>query len=157
MEDEQHFKVDGPKLHEGGELHDGELFQIIGRPKTPLRWLLHKSRALRFLFPLKPRSNRLKSSATRYHSDIGFDNMVCGVTVTLGLGLLFAPMWCLHYVSNVDDMLGIITGFVALFTMWLYVAAGPRQFEILLGTAAYAAVLYIYLQASNGGPQTSNP
>lgn len=99
---------------------------------------------------MKDRSDRLYTRGTRYHSDTGFDNMVCAVTVMLGLGLLFAPMWYLHYVKNATHMLGIITGFVSLFAFWLWVAAGPRQFEILLGTAAYAAVLYIYLQSATG-------
>jgi hypothetical protein len=92
-----------------------------------------------------------EAGSTHYFSNAGFDQFVCLVTVLLGLGLLFAPMWYLHYVDDVDHMLGIITGFVSLFAFWLWVAAGPRQFEILLGTAAYAAVLYIYLQAATGG------
>ena len=135
-------------LDADGNLLDGDLFPVIPRRKSPLRWFLHKSRRMRQWFSKKDRSDHVHTAGTRYHSDAGFDNMVCAVTVGLGLGLLFAPMWYLHYVQDATYMLGIITGFVSLFAFWLWVAAGPRQFEILLGTAAYAAVLYIYLQAA---------
>ena len=145
---EQHF------LDKDHQPLEGDLFPIVARPKSPLRWLLHKSRFLRFRFPLKHRPDRIKSPLTKYHSDTGFDNMVCTITVLIGLALLFAPMWCLHYVNEMTYMLAIITGFVTLFAFWLWVAAGPRQFEILLGTAAYAAVLYIYLQVAGGGAKS---
>lgn len=129
---------------------DGDLFPVMARTKSPLRWLLHKSQKLRVVFQLPGRSDRVTGPGTQYHSDVGFDNMVCAITVIFGLVLLFAPMWSMHYVDKPTEMLGTITGFVTLFAFWLWVAAGPRQFEILLGTAAYAAVLYIYLQAASG-------
>ena len=109
---------------------------------------------MRLIFRLRTnKPERYQASSTQHTSNAGFDQFVCFVTVLMGLGLLFAPMWYLHYVNNSDHILGIITGFVSLFAFWLWVAAGPRQFEILLGTAAYAAVLYIYLQAAT----TSDP
>ena len=140
-------------LDSDGKPIDSDLFPVVARPKSPLRWLLHKSRFLRFLFPLKKAFGRVESPLIRYHSDTGFDHMVCAVTVVVGLGLLFAPMWYLHYVRDAENMLGIITGFVTLFAFWLWVAAGSRQFEILLGTAAYAAVVYVYLQAASANEQ----
>lgn len=143
VEEEQHHR--GPD----GKLLDGDLFPVIPRRKSPLRWLLHKSGRMRNWFSFRDqRSDRVDTPGTRYHSDTGFDNMVCAVTVLIGLGLLFAPMWGLHYVDNATHMLGIITSCVSMFAFWLWIAAGPRQFEILLGTAAYAAVLYIYLQSA---------
>jgi len=136
---------------DGTKLHTGDLFEMKSYPKSPLRWLLNKSRIMQLAFRLRNRKPEyFEGDATQYFSNAGFDQFVCLVTVLLGLGLLFAPMWYLHYVCNIDHMLGIITGFVSLFAFWLWVAAGPRQFEILLGTAAYAAVLYIYLQAAAG-------
>ncbi len=142
-------------LEEGNrkeELHTGDIFEMKSYPKTPLRWLLNKSHLLQLAFRLRKRKpGHFEAPSTRYFSNAAFDQFVCLVTVLVGLGMLFAPMWWLHYVNNVDHMLGIITAFVSLFAFWLWVAAGPRPFEILLGSAAYAAVLYIYLQTTSGG------
>ena len=141
---------------EKGKLVEGDLFPVVPRPNPPLRWLLHKSRRLRSWFPLKERQDRIQSPLTSYFSDTGFDNMVCALTVLFGLGFIVAPMWWLHYVEDLQNTLGIITAFVGVFSFWLWVAAGPRQFEILLGSAAYAAVLYVYLQAASSGQHPLN-
>lgn len=141
---EQHFRQ-----------HRGDLFPVLSKPLSPLATLLRKSDRITRLFSIqKSRSDLISDKATTYWSDGGFKQAICAITVIAGLAILFGPMWWLHYVESVLAKLGIITAFVALFAFWLWVAAGPKQFEILLGTAAYAAVLYIYLQASSGPPSS---
>lgn len=125
---------------------------------SPLARLLDKSPRIWRMFRIsKGRKDLIGEPSTVYWSRTTFNQAVCGVTVVLGLGLLFGPMWWLHYVDDGTSKLGIITAFVTLFAFWLWVAAGPKQFEILLGTAAYAAVLYIYLQASSGSSEGGIP
>ena len=136
--------IDPQEQHFEGK--EGDLFPIIRRQRSPLASILHKFEFLRFLFPVTTRPDRFASSSTIYHSDIAFEYMIFVVT---------GPMWWLHYVEEPTTMLGIITAFVTLFAVWLWIAAGPRQFEVLLGTAAYAAVLYIYIQAANSSPSAS--
>ena len=93
----------------------------------------------------------MQSSTVTYHSDTGLDNLVCAVVVFVGLSLLLGSMWWLNSVSDRSTMLGIITASIVVFIAWLWTAAGPRPFEILLGTAAYSAVLYVYLQVAGDG------
>lgn len=97
-------------------------------------------------FGLSDRPDRVHAEETRYHSATGVEIATSIVIIIVGLGLLFGPMWWLNYVTDDRDRLGIITGFVSLFATWLWLAAGPRAFEILAGTAGYAAVLMVFLQ-----------
>jgi len=59
-------------------------------------------------------------------------------------------MWWLDFVSNVEHQLAIITGFVTLFAVALWIIAGQRPFEILAATAAYAGLLaLVYYQGNS--------
>ncbi|KAF7185725.1 hypothetical protein HII31_12956 [Pseudocercospora fuligena] len=133
--DEQHFLE---------ERHEADLFPINSKPKTPLMMLLEKARIIRFRFQLKKsRKDSVEASNIRYHSEKGLAIFASIVVVVTGLLLLFAPMWWLNFVDKDVYQLGIITTFVSVFAGWLWMAAGPRAFEILAGTAAYAAVLMV--------------
>lgn len=57
----------------------------------------------------------------------------------------------LNYVTTDRYRLGIITGSVCIFAAWVWMAAGPRAFEILAGTGGYAAVLMVFLQVQKDG------
>ena len=49
-------------------------------------------------------------------------------------------------VADNNDRLGIITGFVILFTLLMAGATINRPFEVVAATAAYAAVLMVFMQ-----------
>lgn len=85
---------------------------------------------------------------------MGLDVFASILVVLVGLCFLFAPMWWLAFVSNQVYRLAIITVGVTVFAVWLGVAAGPRPFEVLAGSAAYSAVLMVYLQVKkdDGSP-----
>lgn len=68
------------------------------------------------------------------------------VIAVVGLGMLIGPIWWLDYVSVVEKRLGIITGFITLFFVLLTVATNAHIFESLAATAAYGAVLMVFLQ-----------
>lgn len=71
------------------------------------------------------------------------------VIAFVGLGMLVGPIWWLDHVSVVEKRLGIITGFITLFFVLLKVATNAHVFESLAATAAYGAVLMVFIQMGN--------
>ncbi|KAH5407360.1 hypothetical protein HBI46_188320 [Parastagonospora nodorum] len=67
----------------------------------------------------------------------------------LALGMLIGPLWALAYLQSTTDRLGVISGFIVLFFVVL-VNTSARLFEALAATAAYAAVLVVFLQVGTG-------
>ena len=66
--------------------------------------------------------------------------------------MLVGPLWWLQHLSAQDNMeyrLAVITGFLVLFTILLSILTVARPFEVLAATAAYAAVLMVFMQISN--------
>lgn len=68
----------------------------------------------------------------------------------LGLGMLIGPLWWLQNLSvhhaNLQIRLGVITAFLILFATLISILAKARPFEVLAATAAYGAVLMVYMQ-----------
>ena len=64
--------------------------------------------------------------------------------------MLTGPLWWLQegMVQGYDRtaLLGLITGFLVLFTSLLGTVTVAQPFEVLAATAAYAAVLMVFLQ-----------
>lgn len=137
---EQHFR--NPEKR-------SDLFPIIFRERSPLRLFVGEIKWLRYVFKPQSTAGRFESSATWYTSETALDWLTTAIILVIGLCLLFGPMWALHFVGDNKKRLGIITGFVSAFTGLTFSAAGQRPFEILAATAAYAAVLMVYLQNSD--------
>ncbi|KAL8658703.1 MAG: hypothetical protein Q9226_000817 [Calogaya cf. arnoldii] len=99
--------------------------------------------------------DNFKSETTVYSEEGIIDKTVTCVTIGLGLIMLIAPLWLLQYVySSEPDMkarLKIITGFLIGFTILLSIVAVARPFEVLAATAAYAAVLMVFMQLGDAG------
>ncbi|KAK3356451.1 hypothetical protein B0T25DRAFT_536795 [Lasiosphaeria hispida] len=132
--------------------HKHDLVAVLNRPKTPLRELIEKFMPLldTRLFRSTPRDEHIKSPTTLYLSNKRLDAVVFGVVITFGLALLLGPMWTLQFVADGMKRLGIITGFILLFTGLLSSATIAKPFEVLAATAAYAAVLMVFLQMGSG-------
>jgi hypothetical protein len=116
----------------------GDVVALVTRVKSPLRLLLEKCRPLLTcrMFRVKLRADHVESATTTYHSNVGFDAFVTAVLITLGLMLLLGPMWTLQFVTNNIKQLGIITGFILVFTALLSSATVAKPFEVLAATAA---------------------
>ena len=83
------------------------------------------------------------------------ENVMFVFTLIAGLamliGLLIGPLWILQHLSatepsNLQVRLGVITGFIALFTILTSLFTVAKTFEILAATAAYGAVLMVFMQ-----------
>lgn len=59
--------------------------------------------------------------------------------------MLLAPIWWLAFVSDIKVRLGVITGFLCVFIS-VMATATSRPFEAVAATAAYAAVLMVFMQ-----------
>jgi len=65
--------------------------------------------------------------------------------------MLIAPMWVLHAVKNQNAQLAVITAFIVVFLGMLSYATTAKPGETLGATAAYSAVLMVFLQLGNSG------
>ena len=118
--------------------------------------------------PIRKRNERLYNAdedfemqTTVYNKDRLFEKIMTVFTIIVGLGMLIGPLWLLQHLStepsNLQVRLGVITGFIALFTILTSLFTGAKAFEVLAATAAYGAVLMVFMQfgtyppASNGG------
>lgn len=87
---------------------------------------------------------------TKFHKDSPVDKVVTCITVMLGLVMLIVPLWILQHIAaqrpNLEARLGVITGFLILFTILLSIFTVAKLFEVLAATAAYGAVLMVFMQ-----------
>jgi hypothetical protein len=132
----------------------GDLIAINTR--IPLgRWLektksLHLSKAFRA--KLVP-DRHVKSDTTVYSSDEKFERVTTSSIIITGLIMLLVPMWWLECTNTSTVRLGIITGFICAFISIMSMATSNRPFEVVAATAAYAAVLMVFMQIDGkGGP-----
>ena len=98
---------------------------------------------------------------TVYNKDRFFDKIMTVFTTVVGLAMLIGPLWILQHLStkpsNSEVRLGVITGFIALFAILTSLFTVAKAYEVLAATAAYGAVLMVFMQfgtypsASNGG------
>lgn len=126
-----------------------DLITISLRNRPPLgRWLesfqkLQLSKWFRAeLIPGKHKESR----TTTYSSDTKFENLTNCSIIMGGLLMLLTPLWLLEYCSGSKTRLGIITAFVVVFMFTMSTATINRPFEVVAASAAYAAVLMVFMQ-----------
>jgi hypothetical protein len=88
--------------------------------------------------------------ATRWQNDKRVDRLSECVIAVVGLAMLIAPLWVLDKIDHglPSVKLGAITVFIVVFFILVAVATTARVFDALAATAAYAAVLMVFLQLS---------
>jgi hypothetical protein len=146
---ENFFKRGGIKEEETEfAARKNDLISINPHISSPFARMLRGSRKLRSsrLVRAKPDPEIGPSAYTLYASDDALANLNTILIVTLGLGMLLGPMWWLEGVSSSKQRLGIITGFLALFMVVMSLATAHRPFEVIAASAAYAAVLVVFMQ-----------
>ncbi|KAI1742669.1 hypothetical protein F4680DRAFT_411389 [Xylaria scruposa] len=132
--------------------YENDLFSVVKKDRMPLRRLIDNSRRLRTLSIW-----RLKNKGTpndekdmvSYYSDKRIDTFASSTIVGLGIIMLLAPLWILYALKSPALKLAVITVFVSTFLIILSFAMVARPFEALGATAAYAAVLTVFLQFGN--------
>lgn len=122
---------------------------VNDHPITPLHRILVATRLLRLSRFMRAKiapEARSSSETTHYASDEAFANLSTGAIIFLGLGMLLGPIWWLEYVSDSKVRLGVISGFLAFFMVLMSLATVNRPFEVVASSAAYAAVLMVFMQ-----------
>ena len=97
---------------------------------------------------------------TVYVREAVIDKLATCLIMLLGLGMLIGPLWWLQHLSadqpNLQARLEVITGFLVAFTILLSILTVAKPFEVLAATAAYGAVLMVFMQLGSGGSGGSN-
>jgi hypothetical protein len=83
---------------------------------------------------------------TTWPNDERVEGLSTIVIAFVGLGMLIGPLWWLAFVNGIVHRLSIITGFMGIFFILVEVATDAGVFNALIASAAYGAVLMVFLQ-----------
>ncbi|KAI1110376.1 hypothetical protein F5Y14DRAFT_429218 [Nemania sp. NC0429] len=126
-----------------------DLVRLRSHEKTPLRNWIDNSLALRTLSIWKKQSRGIpeyEASNISYYSNASMDAFASAVIVFIGASILVTPIWILQAINNLQIKLAIITAFVLVCLLLLSFVMVSKPFEALGATAAYAAVLMVFVQ-----------
>ncbi|KAF2465012.1 uncharacterized protein BDR25DRAFT_295794 [Lindgomyces ingoldianus] len=131
--------------------NERDLMSINSQATSPLGRMLEACRLIRLsrLVEAKRDPTATNSPYTHYASDTALANLTTGSIILLGFCMLLGPMWWLEYVSNSRKRLVIITVFIAIFMGLMSTATVNKPFEVVASSAAYAAVLMVFMQIDN--------
>lgn len=128
---------------------ESDLISIHSRPRPPLLQWLESFGKVQTWGPFKAKIRpdlHVQSTATKYSSNEKFDTFGTVSVISMGLIMLLAPLWWLNHVSASEKRLGIITVFLVIFVAIMSTATIHRPFEVVAASAAYAAVLMVFMQ-----------
>lgn len=130
----------------------GDLITIGHRDRPPLARLLEFCLRQAACFRAKPILGlHVLGPATTYTDDERFEIVTNVCIVFVGLLMLLVPPWWLLKINSDYVRLGVITGFVFIFILLMSLSVVNRPFEVVAYTAAYAAVLMVFMQVSPAG------
>ncbi|KAI0882570.1 uncharacterized protein GGS22DRAFT_169768 [Annulohypoxylon maeteangense] len=130
-------------------LNQDDLICLVKRDNPPLRQLIDKSLRLRTLSIWRDKSRAPEQGFEHvsYYSDKKMNAFVSGMITAIGTFMLIVPIWILQALENSKARLAVITIFIFAFLVVLSSAMATKPFEALGATAAYAAVLMVFLQS----------
>ncbi|TVY33883.1 hypothetical protein LOCC1_G008063, partial [Lachnellula occidentalis] len=132
--------------------HDSDLFCVAPKQKTPLRRFLDRSMAFRILPVWRKEEPGLPSydkDLILSISDKRIDRFITFLILGIGTAMLIAPIWILEVMTRPIRKLVVITVFIVAFLAMLSAVTMAKPFETLAATAAYSAVLMVFLQLGN--------
>ncbi|KAI3588004.1 hypothetical protein IWW34DRAFT_601883 [Fusarium oxysporum f. sp. albedinis] len=106
------------------------------------------SKTLRAVWPGKEETSRDGLSRISRFDERSVAITVATINIIFAIILLVGPITSLSYVSSRAAVLGMICTFTALFAISLGLMTKAKRAEIFAGSAAYTAVLMVYV--SNG-------
>ncbi|KAI1388684.1 uncharacterized protein F4822DRAFT_403556 [Hypoxylon trugodes] len=124
-----------------------DLICLNARDKPPLRHLIDHSLRLRTL-PIWRDNSRAPTQGSEnitYFSEKKMNAFVSGIITVMGSAMLIIPIWVLVKLKVLETKLAAITVFVFVFLLVLSFAMVTKPFEALAATAAYAAVLMVFI------------
>jgi hypothetical protein len=82
---------------------------------------------------------------TRYFEERTLTWIVNACSTLIAATLLIGSIVALYFVHDSDARLGIVLGFIVLFALGLSLTTSANRDAIFAATAAYAAVLIVYI------------
>ncbi|KXH48272.1 hypothetical protein CNYM01_11880 [Colletotrichum nymphaeae SA-01] len=134
--------------------HESDLVAVHQRERTPLRQVIDSSLQMRTLSCWKienPDVPLYDEGQVSYYSDKRIDRFASAIIIAIGVLMLITPIWILQAVNHSTSKLAVITVFIFVFLLILSLAMVAKPFEALGATAAYAAVLMVFLQLQSEG------
>ncbi|KAK5731417.1 hypothetical protein LTR15_001357 [Elasticomyces elasticus] len=141
LDDEEDLVILSPPVHNDALSHFLRRFWLFGtrsRPTDP-------------------------TSQTRYFPEQTLTFLVNICSTAIAATLLIGSILALYFVTSPDARLGIVLAFIVLFAVGLSVSTSASRDAVFAATAAYSAVLIVYVSGSgisgaNGGfsPGSSN-
>ncbi|KAF9631168.1 hypothetical protein BFW01_g2030 [Lasiodiplodia theobromae] len=134
------------------EEKEEDLVAMVERRKSPLRSMLESMRWFRHSKPFRMHNrneyirNYADSNAI-YYNDDKIDIAITSIILFLGLVMLLVPSWWLNLAESHTTRLAIITVFIATFLGLLLLVTPSKPFETMAGTAAYGALLMVFMQS----------
>lgn len=80
---------------------------------------------------------------------------VAFISTVIAAILLIGAITSLYFVTNPGAKLGMISGFTVLFAIGVGLLTNAKRSEIFAATAAYAAVLVVFVSGSLGNTNTA--
>ncbi|KAH7408759.1 hypothetical protein DE146DRAFT_777400 [Phaeosphaeria sp. MPI-PUGE-AT-0046c] len=140
--------------------HDGDLVQLhpqnryLGRDFLSLvafgggRWNRKGIPWLQKLFRREAPNDiiSLKNESTEWTNDQRMARVATVLVSLSGLAMLIGPIWILASLQSMKHRLAVVSAFIVIF-FTILAAIRSRIYENLAATAAYSAVLVVFLQA----------
>lgn len=138
--------------------HDDDLIPVHPKFKSPGRDFLERvafggrfyKRGIPWLrrwFSKKAPKNvvSLDNENTFWPNDQRMETVSSIVISVAGLAMLIGPIWALAYIKPITQRLAVISCFIVVFFVVVVITI-TRLYEALAATAAYSAVLVVFLQ-----------
>ena len=175
--DNAHNPIEADEIKYLGKIDD--LIPLVSKERAPLERLLDRFDLFYYMSWLvdkkvgrmmtsKPKDiNWLEQKNARLYNDADFERetavydnnslinkIATCLTLILGLSLLLGPLWWLQYLAihQTDPWprLQVVSGFLLLFTTILSIASTVKPLQVIAATAAYEAVLVLFLSLGSG-------
>lgn len=93
---------------------------------------------------------------TAYTSETAISRFVAILSTILAAGLLFGSIITLYVVKSEKALLGMLSAWTVLFAACVGFLTNARRDQLFAATAAYAAVLVVFISGNLGSPTTSD-
>lgn len=112
------------------------------------------SRFLQDHWTFQKRCGKDPFDGTTFYQRNDVVNVVAAISMLIVSLLLISAIVLLHVISNAQAKLGIVAAFTLVFALCVALLTNARRTEVFAATAAYAAVLVVFVSGELGGGRT---
>ncbi|KAF2680339.1 hypothetical protein K458DRAFT_458634 [Lentithecium fluviatile CBS 122367] len=114
-------------------------------------WMLRYTKGFLRCFAKKRKENvdAMNSKHMFISDDATVDRLATTTSFLVGLSVIVIPLWVLWLLKTTRAKLVAVTIFIMIFLVFLLICTVARPLQVLAATAAYSAVLVVFLQPGN--------